>query len=445
MFRVIFFISLLTGILFAQVSNKSDYVITEKQKQGEVINIEVNSYKILQFSKRITDITLNSSENVSLNYTKNGKVPFTKVKVFAKKMGKAYALVTFMDKSITQINFNVVSDIKDLEAVVRSIGKNVSLTKINENIVLKGTVKNNKDKNKIIDIVKNYQKDIKIVDLIKTIEPNLMVKMKLYVAEIENGHTKKLSNEWSITGFNDGKTSADINADLSSIWTSAVTTTGGISAIANRLGSKFNVGWTLNFLASKNIARVLDESELMTQEGKKSVFHAGGSLYVAVTRSTADGLVEELQEIDYGLKLDMKVNEIINNEYVDLTITTSQDKIDEEATIKYTLAAPPIAKQSIETHVIVKDKNTIVLGGLINKNDAKRFEKVPLLGDIPVLGELFKSKNFVNGKSELVFFIVPEIVDPQTNSNKERAQSATEYYESKEYTSKIPNDQNLMK
>ena len=76
--------------------------------------------------------------------------------------------------------------------------------------------------------------------------------------------------------------------------------------------------------------------------------------------------------------------------------------------------------ESIDTNVIIKDKSTIVLGGLVNQNDAKSYWKIPFLGDIPVLGALFRSKSFQNGKSELVFFIVPEIVDPSLSGEEQR-------------------------
>ncbi len=462
MIRIILLVSFLTNMILAQESS-SGYTITETQKQGEVINIEINSYKILQFSKRITDITLNSSKSVSINYLdKNGNIPFSKVKVFAKERGKSYALITFEDKSVTQINFNVVSDIKDLEAVVRSIGPNVTLTKINENIVLKGEVKNNKSKSKILDIVKNYQSDIKLVDLIKTKEPDLMVRMKLYIAEINNDDGFEIKNNWFVSnknyiqsttpdglyfndplnptmdsGWNDANNQRipSVTNAIDGIMASAVSLTGGLTGAANYLGKYFNVGYTLRFLQTEGVARVLDESELLTLEGKESVFHAGGKVYVKTTGSTADGLpVTELREIDYGLKLKVTVNEVINNEYVDLTITTNQDKIDWANQVD---GIPNFVKQSIDTYIIAKDNNTIVLGGLVSKEDSKNYEKVPFLGDIPILGELFKSRDFQNGKSELVFFIVPEIVDPANNSNEDRIKAKIEHFDSEEFKSSI--------
>ena len=471
MIRLILLVSFLTNMIFAQESNSRSYTITETQRQGEVINIEINSYKILEFSKRITDITLNSSKSVSINYlTKNTKIPFSKIKVFAKEKGKSYALVTFEDKSITQINFNVVSDIKDLEAVIRSVGPGVTLTKINENVVLKGEVKNNKDKAKIIDIVKNYQSDIKIVDLIKTKEPNLMVRMKLYIAEINNDDGLEIKNNWFVSSKNymevtdtsglyqnypldptldqswndvNNQRNSLVNTAIDNLMANAVSLTGGLTGAANYLGKYFNVGYTLNFLQTEGIARVLDESELLTLEGKESVFHAGGKVYVKTTGSTADGIpVTQLKSIDYGLKLKVTVNEIINNEYVDLTITTNQDKIDWANQVD---GIPNFIMQSIDTYVIAKDKNTIVLGGLVSKEDSKNYEKVPFLGDIPILGELFKSRDFQNGKSELVFFIVPEIVDPVTNSNEDRMKDKIEFFDSEEFKKSIAIEEELKK
>ena len=79
---------------------------------------------------------------------------------------------------------------------------------------------------------------------------------------------------------------------------------------------------------------------------------------------------------------------------------------------------PNITEKSITTNVVVANKSTIVLGGLINREDATSVEKIPILGDIPILGFLFTSKAFKEGKSELVFFITPQIVDPKENNQE---------------------------
>jgi pilus assembly protein CpaC len=297
----------------------------------------------------------------------------------------------------------------------------------NGKIILKGFATDTKEKLKIEKLFEKagVNTAIDLLNLLEVRKPNKMVRIKLYVAEINNKDGYEIKNNWAMgyknytrnygndAVFEDGYIPA-----LANTMDSAVTLTGGLTAGANLLGNGFNSGLTLNYLSSNGVATILDETELITLENKKSVFHAGGKIYVKTQTTTSEGLPStELKEIDYGLKLEVEVNSIINDKYIDITITTRQDNINWTNQVE---GIPSFTNQSINTYVIIKDKSTIVLGGLVNKNDAKNYWKIPLLGDIPILGTLFKSKDFQSGKSELVFFIIPQIVDPSKNINLER-------------------------
>merc|ERR1711879_1109451 len=102
-----------------------------------------------------------------------------------------------------------------------------------------------------------------------------------------------------------------------------------------------------------------------------------------------------------------------NNGYVDLEITTSNTKIDWTNTVD---DIPSFLENEVVTNILAKNGSTIVLGGMLSSENSYDAEKIPLLGDIPILGKLFTSEAFREGKSELVFFLTPEVVDPSTNN-----------------------------
>jgi pilus assembly protein CpaC len=435
-------------ILYGNQTDNNLYTIVEKQQNGATITLTSHSYKILEFSKRIKDVRLSNKENVELTFMDAKKKPLTKIQIFAKKIGVVSALITFSDKSISQINFNITPDIRALKEIVKGISKDVQVTQVDDNIILKGDVKNNKIKKKIISLFKHStdsntsSSNIKIIDLLKVKELDKMVRMKLYVVEMKNTKGKEIKNNWFISsknymesitedgryyneplnstsnsGYNKANNQRNslVSNAVDNMMKDAVSLTGGLTAAANYLGDWFNAGVTLNYLATQGVATVLDETELITLENKKSKFHAGGKVYVKTQTTAPSGSTTiSLKEIKYGLTLEMKVNNILKDKYVDLTITTKQDKLNWSDQVD---GVPGTSNQSINTFVVIKDKSTIVLGGLVNKNDAKNYWKIPMLGDIPILGELFKSKSFTSGNSELVFFIVPEIVTPENETN----------------------------
>ena len=116
-----------------------------------------------------------------------------------------------------------------------------------------------------------------------------------------------------------------------------------------------------------------------------------------------------IQDINYGLQLDIQAKNIVNDDYVSLDIITKSTQIDWTRTVD---GIPSFTEKSIKTNVIAGN----ILGGLINTQNSKDIDKIPLLGDIPILGYLFTSQAFREGKSELVFFITPEIIDPRNNN-----------------------------
>jgi len=79
---------------------------------------------------------------------------------------------------------------------------------------------------------------------------------------------------------------------------------------------------------------------------------------------------------------------------------------------------PGMLRKTLNTSVNLMDGETLTLGGLIQNSAAKDVQKIPLLGDIPILGELFKSRSFRQNRSQLLFFLTPTIIDAQHRVNK---------------------------
>jgi len=73
---------------------------------------------------------------------------------------------------------------------------------------------------------------------------------------------------------------------------------------------------------------------------------------------------------------------------------------------------PALRTRRAETTVDIKDGQSLIIGGLLQNETAKLVKKIPLLGDLPIIGELFKNRSFVNNETELVIIITPQIVKP---------------------------------
>jgi len=425
-------------LLLFTISFSNDKVLYQKDFENDTIYIDVNSYKILEFKKPIKNIQITNSENIVAEILENKNAPLTRLKVYAKNAGNESSIITFQDSSFITVGFNIVPHLKNLINMAEELYPNIKIEQINDTIFLKGSVENEKDKDKILDMFVKFKIDPekKIVNMLSTSNPK-MIRIKLYAVEIDNDKGTDVKNNWTLsrnnyyqaedpdTGLSYNSTitnsefdsvnaqrNLDLDDALKDIVTNAVSLSGGLTGAANYLGKYFNTSLVLQYLATEGVANVLDESTLITLENEEAIFKAGGEVYV---RLEAQEDVE-LRQIEYGLELKLTANEVMNDEFIHLNITTKSRELDWANQVDN---IPAITNKSINTTVIVKDKATVVLGGLINNQNAKDIDKIPLLGDIPILGFLFKSTSFVEGKSELVFFITPEIVKAANNNQEQ--------------------------
>jgi len=83
----------------------------------------------------------------------------------------------------------------------------------------------------------------------------------------------------------------------------------------------------------------------------------------------------------------------------------------------------------VRTNVTVKDGETIILSGLFSYDEAKEVSKVPLLGSIPILGELFKSRQFVERKTQLAIYVTPRLVSPDSGRVQELIRDGHKMYQ----------------
>lgn len=188
---------------------------------------------------------------------------------------------------------------------------------------------------------------------------------------------------------------------------------GAISPLAPyQLGGslyKSGLGGVLRALATKNLAKMLAEPNLLVKSGQEGKFHAGSKIPISVLSSVGGSATPSIEYINVGVKIYFKP-EVMENGLISLKIEPA-----EVSSISGTLAVngyPIIDTREIRTNVQLKDGESLVLGGLLQEEAIKTMSKIPLLGDIPILGALFRSTQDDLKEKELVFFITPKIVKP---------------------------------
>lgn len=182
------------------------------------------------------------------------------------------------------------------------------------------------------------------------------------------------------------------------------------------LGIATSILSTINIAVNNGEATVLAAPEVSTASGGEARFLAGGEVPI-VTSSFGGTSVEYKQ---YGIILNIKPLVDADNN-ISAAIETEVSQIDPSITYG---GFPAFLTRKSRSDVSMHPLETLAISGLVNSNWARAVDKVPFLGDVPVLGRLFRSDNFQNRRSDLVIFVTPEVILPLGDSNRALVQKA---------------------
>ncbi len=176
-----------------------------------------------------------------------------------------------------------------------------------------------------------------------------------------------------------------------------------------RVTNNFYVNAAITAAASQGKAKVLSDPKIATLNNKKAEFNIITSFpYNEATVASGGGVNNNTKFLEVGIKL--RVTPTLNADgRVTLDIEPEVSKPASGAVAAG--AAPPVDKRYAKTWVIVKDGETIVLGGLISDNVVNTVAKIPLFGDLPLIGWLFKKKSVTRSRGELLIFVTPKLLN----------------------------------
>lgn len=296
----------------------------------------------------------------------------------------------------------------------------VHVQMIKDRVMLRGKVENQYEHDTALKIAGLYTggDGSGVIDLLEMEHPS-QIRLEAQIIEINSDYTKNLGIQyWSQTpgsNSNSGSSSDNPNNDIT-VGTAGLFY-GGEDFSSSRkhggwLGSHIaNVNVTLQALINEGKARILSRPSITTMSGKTANILIGGRIPIPV--SDGNGNVS-IDWHEYGVKLNIE------------PVVDSEDKITskvhaEVSTLDYShgvkidsFSVPGIATREAESEVNVRSGMTMAIGGLINSEDAKIVSKIPLLGDLPIIGRFFRHTSNTRDKRELIILITPTLVADDT-------------------------------
>jgi pilus assembly protein CpaC len=313
---------------------------------------------------------------------------------------------------------------------------NATATVVGDKVIVEGDELSDADRDKVAELAKRYPQ---IVNFTSPIGWEQTVLMDVKVVEFPKSELRELGLKWNPTGggaigaiwspINRGDNGASVGGRQITITSPAgqqqpITnidpSKGVILPSALTVMSAVNVGLNaqLTLLEQNGTAAILAEPQLSTRSGAKASFLAGGEFPYSVSNLNGVTIVFK----PYGIKLDIEPK-VGRNGVIRAEIDSEVSSLDSSVS---SIGGPALLTRRTKTEFNVRTGETIVLSGLLQRTTGTDIDKVPLLGDIPVLGALFRSKRFQNKETELVVFVTPTIVDARAPGLQERVQRTTE-------------------
>ena len=408
-------------VVFAQSTPKA---IRLTLGQGELVQFEQDISKVVVAEPKIADAIVVSPREVM---------------VTAKGTGKTTLVIWEEGKGPARFDINVLLDLTatdDFNASIKEDLKRelpddaIQFNGNSDTIVLTGAVKNADSAKRAAAIAQTRTKNvINLIELPKVADPRqIMLQVKFAsidrAAMTEIGfnyfsRNPKFLGALSTQQFQQPRISA-----LQFSNQEFANTTVNFADLLNMFAFRpdLNIGATIRALASQNLLQILAEPNLITVEGKTASFVAGGEFPFPMLNATSTGgaisPVITVQFRPFGVQLNFTPT-ITDSGAINLKVRPEVSSLDYSNSINLQgVQIPALITRRAETEVVLKDGESFAIAGLIDNRVLQTMSRIRGLGDIPILGQLFRSRSTRKTTDELVVVITPKFVRPLSPEEK---------------------------
>ncbi len=278
--------------------------------------------------------------------------------------------------------------------------KNIQVTTNYDAVTLTGSLSNIASLPRVLALAESYAPE-RVKNLLQ-ISGVHQVMLEVQIAEISRSAERDLGIQLGRT-WGKGAPRASSASDLFNITVSPALT-------SNLVFHRGYSTWTaiVDTLEEKGLAKILAEPTLIALSGQEANFLVGGEIPIPVQTET--GISVEYKEYGIGVTFTPTV---LNSKKISMRVSPEVSELDYENAISIAGAmVPGLTIRQASTVVELGDGQSFAIAGLIKEVDRETINKFPILGDIPILGALFRSSGFDNAETELVIIVTPHLVQP---------------------------------
>lgn len=319
------------------------------------------------------------------------------------------------NRTILRETIRVATDTQSIQRLLdaRFAQLRLTVTSAPGSLMIAGRVPSASDADAVVQTLKPYlHQGEEIVNRLTLAQP-IQVHLRVRITEVDRNITQQLGINWSalgrdgnfIGGLFNGRAIADAAASAFNL-----SPTGAFSVVGGFRTSKYSIDGVLDALDQEGLITMLAEPNLTAMSGQTASFLAGGEFPIPVAQDTTGGITIEFKP--YGVSLDFTPTVLANNR-ISLKVRPEVSEIDPANSVTTgSIKVPALTVRRVDTTVELGSGQSFAIGGLLQSRTSDVLAQLPGLGNLPVLGKLFSSKNYLNNKSEVVVIVTPYIVQP---------------------------------
>jgi pilus assembly protein CpaC len=360
----------------------------------------------------------------------------TQVLVNGKKPGGVSLLVWDETDQSQAFEVSVDIDVLSLSQKIHEVfpAENVHIDTSKDTVILTGKISSSAVADKILEVVKGAAPKVTSMMEVPP-SPTGEILLQVRFAEVDRSVITELGINFLSTGA--GHTIGSVSTNQfggTGSWNLNDTFpvrgaqgVGGETFSTNQIANALNIflfnpnihmGVAIQALENKNLFQILAEPNLMTESGKEASFLAGGEFPYPVVSSYGGGATTapavSVQFKEYGVRLSF-TPVLLADGTIHLKVKPEVSTLDySNAVVVSGFTLPALSTRRVESDMNLADGQTFAIAGLVDNRVTELFNKIPGIGDIPVLGHLFQSKSLTKSKNELLVIVTPHVVRPLT-------------------------------
>lgn len=318
------------------------------------------------------------------------------------------------------IDVRVQFDFSELSTAIRQAvpAAQVTVSNVNNRIRLSGTVKDGRSLARVLELAEQYSSEPVLNQLRVSDAQQVMLEVRIIEASRNTG--RDLGVNWRVTGGSsigvagarvrinaeDGEAQTFLDDDGERV-SQGVPFGTLVAQVLEFAGVRVDV--VINALEQKGLARRLAQPNLVAMSGETASFHAGGEVPITrAVRGTDGSTASEVDYRPYGVRLAFTPT-VLDDGLINLHIEPEVSEIDRSVSVN---GNPGFISRRASTTVELRDGQSFALAGLLQTVTSNNVQQLPWLGQVPILGALFRSTSFQKGETDLVILVTPRIVRP---------------------------------